>query len=188
MYDASFTGWWQWAVDTLLQLANQKLSSATGKPVTPAQTLSYVQNKLATSICTTAQKYCLGPELQQYSNFTSCYTYLTKATRFGEAHELGTSIPGPVPISCAIWRARSPSHIPYRGSVPRQTCANSGSQAGTPCSAAWCTRTWCRCVRRCTARTSGPAAGDTASIVRITWARWGRVTSVTIRLRTGMGV
>ena len=90
MYDASFTGWWQWTFDTLLQLASQKLSYATGKPVSLAETETYVQGKLATSICTTAQQYCVGPQLKQYDSLPQCYAYLTNQTRLGEAYELGT--------------------------------------------------------------------------------------------------
>ena len=89
MYDATFTGWWQWAVDLLLQTASQKLSVAEGKNVSLPETETYLQSKLATSICSTAQKYCVGPQLQQYQNASQCYSYLTTQTRFGEAYELG---------------------------------------------------------------------------------------------------
>ena len=92
MYDANFGGWWAWVVDTLLGQAQQQLSLSSGKNVTMAQTYAYVQSQLATSICTTAQKYCVGPELQQYENAASCYNFLTKETRFGESFELGKSL------------------------------------------------------------------------------------------------
>ena len=108
MYDASFTGWWQWVVDVLLGAAQQELSLTTGKNVTLTETLSYVQSKLATSICSTAQEYCVGSALQQYSNATSCYNYLTTATRFGEAYELGMS---------------------FRGFLPRRMCINKGNRS-----------------------------------------------------------
>lgn len=88
MYDATFTGWWQWAVDTLLGTAQSQLSAAEGKNVTLADTTTYIQSKLATSICSTAQEYCVG-SLQQYQNVTQCYNYLTNVTRFGAAYELG---------------------------------------------------------------------------------------------------
>ena len=91
MYDATFTGWWQWAVDTLLQTAAKELSYVEGKNVSQADTVSYVQSKLATSICTTAQKYCVGYGNKQYEDATQCYDYLTKETRFGAAYELGMS-------------------------------------------------------------------------------------------------
>lgn len=89
MYDASFTGWWQWVVDLLLTTASHQLSAIEHKPVTVPDTVAFVQSKLATSICSTAQKYCLGPQLQQYQNMTQCYNFLTNQTRFGEAYELG---------------------------------------------------------------------------------------------------
>ena len=93
MYDATFTGWWQWAVDLLLQTASQKLSVAEGKTVSLPETETYLQGKLATSICSTAQKYCVGPQLQQYQNASQCFNYLTTQTRFGEAYELGMHFP-----------------------------------------------------------------------------------------------
>lgn len=89
MYDATFTGWWQWAVDTLFQAAAKELSHVEHKNVSQADALSYVQSKLATSICTTAQKYCVGYQNKQYESVTQCYDFLTKETRFGEAFELG---------------------------------------------------------------------------------------------------
>ncbi|KAL9076298.1 MAG: hypothetical protein Q9161_001014 [Pseudevernia consocians] len=88
MYDATFTGWWQWVVDILLGLTMDKLSVAVGKNLTLAETMTYVQTKLATSICSVADKYCVGPVPQQYQNITSCYDYLTTITRFEEAYEL----------------------------------------------------------------------------------------------------
>ena len=89
MYDATFTGWWQWLVATLLETASQKLSQAEGKTVSLTETAGYVQSKLATSICSTAQKYCVGPQLMQYQNASQCYDFLTKQTRLGDAYELG---------------------------------------------------------------------------------------------------
>ncbi|KAF6219174.1 hypothetical protein HO133_004999 [Letharia lupina] len=88
LYDASFTGWWQWVVDYLPGHASQQLSIAEGKNVSLAETATYIQNKLAVSICSTAQQYCVGPALRQYQNTTQCYAYLTQQTRFGEAYEL----------------------------------------------------------------------------------------------------
>lgn len=76
-------------MDTLLGVAQQQLSIKSSKNVTAAETQTYVQSKLATSICSTAEKYCVGPALQQYYSATQCYDYLTTVTRFGEAYELG---------------------------------------------------------------------------------------------------
>ena len=88
MYDASFTGWWQWLEVVLLQQASEELSLLDGQNVSIAQTMTYAQDKLATSICGTAQKYCIGT-LQQYDNAASCYNYLTTVVPFGQAYELG---------------------------------------------------------------------------------------------------
>ena len=98
MYDATFTGWWQWAVDTLLATASQQLSAVEHKPVSLPDTVSYVQSKLATSICSTAEKYCVGPALKQYESAAQCYSYLTNQTRFGEAYELGMFSCGFFPV------------------------------------------------------------------------------------------
>ena len=89
MYDANFGGWWQWLFATIEGRAQTQLSLDSGTNVTMAQTIAYIQEQLATSICTTAEKYCVGPALQQYENATSCYDFLTKKTRYGEAYELG---------------------------------------------------------------------------------------------------
>ena len=92
MYDANFGGWWAWVEDTLMDHVQQQLSISSGKNVTLAQTYAFAQSQLATSICTTAQEYCVGPELQQYENATSCYDFLTKEIRLGESYELGKSL------------------------------------------------------------------------------------------------
>ncbi len=102
MYDATFTGWWQWAVDTLLAIASQQLSAVEHKPVSLPDTVSYVQSKLATSICSTAKKYCVGPALKQYESEAQCYGYLTNQTRFGEAYELGMCSCGSFPVEWVL--------------------------------------------------------------------------------------
>ena len=91
-------------VDILLGLAMEKLSLAEGKNLTIAETVTYVQTKLAISICSVAQEYCVGPVLQQYQNATSCYDYLTTVTRFGEAYELGTYPTGFYPVEPTLTR------------------------------------------------------------------------------------
>ncbi|CAD6593695.1 MAG: hypothetical protein ASARMPREDX12_007470 [Alectoria sarmentosa] len=131
MYDATFTGWWQWAVDLLLQTASQKLSVAEGKNVSLPETETYLQSKLATSICSTAQKYCVGPQLQQYQNASQCYSYLTTQTRFGEAYELGRNTvlcrmvhQNMVPIRPAV-------HCPHIGPSGGGYCVDTPSYAET---------------------------------------------------------
>ena len=113
MYDANFGGWWAWVEDTLIGKAQQQLSLSSGKNVTLAQTYAYVQSQLATSICTTAQEYCVGPELQQYKDATSCYNFLTKETRMGEAFELGKSLLQPPPRQTHRTTVSSPTKIHY---------------------------------------------------------------------------
>ena len=103
MYDSDFTGRWEWAVDSLLATASQKLSYVEGKPVSLAQTMDYVQAKLAKSICTTAEKYCIAG-LRQYQNLTQCYNFLTNKTRLGKAYELGTCFKGSFPVEYILTR------------------------------------------------------------------------------------
>ncbi|KAM0800059.1 hypothetical protein BDR22DRAFT_259805 [Usnea florida] len=122
MYDANFGGWWAWAVDTLIGQAQQALSLSSGKNVTTAQTYAYVQSKLATSICTTAQEYCVGPALQQYDSATSCYNFLTNETRLGESYELGRNT--------VLCRMVHQNMVPLR---PEVHCPHIGPTGGGYC-------------------------------------------------------
>ena len=89
-------------MDTLLGVAQTQLSTQSNKNVTAAETQTYIQSKLATSICSTAQTYCVGPALQQYTSATECYNYLTTVTRFGEAYELGAHFLGSFPVKLLL--------------------------------------------------------------------------------------
>ena len=51
----------------------------------------YATQKLAESICTTAQTYCNGTNVQ-YNSTADCMTFLTSEIRFGEAYELGEDL------------------------------------------------------------------------------------------------
>lgn len=93
MYDATFTGLWQWLEVIMMEVAQQELSKVEGKNISIDATMVYAQSKVAKSICSTAQQYCVGV-LQQYENASECYEYLTNVTRFGEAYELGTHFYG----------------------------------------------------------------------------------------------
>ena len=89
-------------MDILLGVAQQQLSIKSAKNVTAAETQAFVQDKLATSICSTAEKYCVGPALKQYDSTTQCHTYLTTVTRFGEAYELGARFWGSFPVELSL--------------------------------------------------------------------------------------
>ena len=80
-YDATFK-WWQWTVDYLLQTA-----AAASNQTLPAIE-KYVTQQLANSICTTAQTYCNGTNVQ-YKSQNDCLNFLTNEVRLGEAYELG---------------------------------------------------------------------------------------------------
>lgn len=127
MYEATFTGWWQWAVDILFQTASKELSFVENKLVSIADTQTYVQRKLATSICATAQRYCLGPTLQQYQNATACYEFLTTKTRFGEAYELGMPFfAPPFPVVRAANVGYRPEHAALSHGASEHGSAASG--------------------------------------------------------------
>ncbi|KAL2042776.1 hypothetical protein N7G274_004535 [Stereocaulon virgatum] len=80
-YDATFK-WWQWTFDYLIQTA------AAANKMNLTQIEAYATDKLATSICSTAQTHCNGTNTQ-YNSTSSCHNYLTTQIRFGEAYELG---------------------------------------------------------------------------------------------------
>lgn len=80
-YDATFK-WWQWTFNYLIQTA------AAAQNMNLTQIEAYATDKLATSICSTAQTFCNGTNTQ-YNSTASCYNYLTTQIRFGEAYELG---------------------------------------------------------------------------------------------------
>lgn len=122
MYDASFTGWWQWAVKILVQAAQQQLSVVEAKNVSLAETTSYIQSKLATSICSTAEQYCVGPSLVQYQSTSQCYDFLTQQTRFGEAYELGRNT--------VLCRMVHQNMVPFR---PAVHCPHIGPSGGGYC-------------------------------------------------------
>jgi len=54
-----------------------------------AQTVAYLSNKLAQSICYTAETYCTGDN-QQYADNAACMAFLLSIP-FGQAYQLGMS-------------------------------------------------------------------------------------------------
>ena len=68
MYDATFK-WWQWTVDYLLETAGISLGVTDQEKV-----VGYATQKLAGSICNTAEKYCNGTN-QQYDSRESCQKF-----------------------------------------------------------------------------------------------------------------
>ncbi|MCJ1458580.1 hypothetical protein MMC28_008953 [Mycoblastus sanguinarius] len=113
-YDATFK-WWQWTVDYLLQTA----ASASNMSLTQMEV--YATQKLAESICTTAQTYCNGTNVQ-YNSTADCMTFLTSEIRFGEAYELGRNT--------LLCRMVHQNMVPYR---PAVHCPHIGPTGGGYC-------------------------------------------------------
>lgn len=130
MYDASFLGWFQWALATLLAAAQQQISDSLGKDVSLAQTMEYVQSKVSASVCTTAQQYCVG-ELQQYTSYSECYNFLTNKTRLGEAYELGRNTVYCRMVHQNMVPLRPAVHCPHIGPSGGGYCVDSPSYEDT---------------------------------------------------------
>ncbi|PWY88288.1 hypothetical protein BO70DRAFT_359735 [Aspergillus heteromorphus CBS 117.55] len=80
-YDATFR-WFGFLLDTLIEtLATQQNSTTT-------QATALLTQMLATTICETHEQYCTG-ENQQYTNSSTCYTFLTEDIPFGKDYQLG---------------------------------------------------------------------------------------------------
>ncbi|KAK3677781.1 hypothetical protein LTR78_002631 [Recurvomyces mirabilis] len=81
-YDVTFRRFDQ-IVDILVANVAQQIHVNTS-----AQAVSFLTNALASTICNTEVQYCNGSN-QQYSDFQSCFAFLTQDIRFGTAYELG---------------------------------------------------------------------------------------------------
>ena len=81
-YDSTFR-YLQWQFDYLFKLAMPLL-----KVNSTSAVVEEVSLLLASSICSTAQKYCFGTN-KQYDTLDACNKFLTKDVRFGQAYELG---------------------------------------------------------------------------------------------------
>ncbi|MCJ1229429.1 hypothetical protein MMC12_006095 [Toensbergia leucococca] len=114
-YDATFR-WFQWGLDYLIEASMPilKVNSIT-------QAVGLITESLAKSICATEQKYCNGTN-QQYTNADTCYTYLTKEVRFGQAYELGRNT--------LLCRSVHQNMVPFRPSVH---CPHIGPTGGGYC-------------------------------------------------------
>jgi hypothetical protein len=91
----------QWQLTSTISTIATTLNLSSTVDLTPI-----LHEKLATSICTTATKFCNGTNLQ-YQNQTACENHLVNETRFGEGWEWGMDT-----VSC-----RMVSRIVYRFAV-----------------------------------------------------------------------
>jgi hypothetical protein len=73
----------QWQLTSTISTIATTLNLSSTVDLTPI-----LHEKLATSICTTATKFCNGTNLQ-YQNQTACENHLVNETRFGEGWEWG---------------------------------------------------------------------------------------------------
>ena len=81
-YDVTFR-WFDQIIDLLIGNVQQAINASSVE-----QAVEYYSTALATSICNTEVSYCNGTN-QQYSDFNSCYNFLTNDIRFGKSYELG---------------------------------------------------------------------------------------------------
>lgn len=97
-YDAVFK-WWPWAIEYILGNAATKLGTKSlNATVEINATVEKVSEALVKSICSTAQDFCTGLNVQ-YSSERECQEFLTQKVRFGQAHEAGMSIISQLPSS-----------------------------------------------------------------------------------------
>ncbi|KAL8790686.1 MAG: hypothetical protein Q9213_000534 [Squamulea squamosa] len=89
-YDATFK-YWQWTVEYLIGAAGKKFGTNSAEA-----TARVLTQAIANSICETAMKNCNGTNAQ-YTGSEECINFLTKKVRFGQAYELGMSLPLFVP-------------------------------------------------------------------------------------------
>lgn len=94
-YDAVFK-WWPWVIEYVLGKAASKLGT---KGLN--ETVEKLAEALAESICSTAQNYCKGANVQ-YASIGECKEFLTQKVRFGQAHEAGMSIITHSSSSCTL--------------------------------------------------------------------------------------
>lgn len=98
-YDAIFK-WWPWTIEYILGKAASQLGTKS-----LAATVEKFTGILAESICSTAQNFCKGPNVQ-YASKKECEEFLTQKVRFGQAHEAGmstTTCPLSSPQEMAGW-------------------------------------------------------------------------------------
>lgn len=114
-YDATFR-YLQWQFDSLMSVGQTELGLNSTSEVETA-----VGEKLAASICATAQTYCNGTNLQ-YNSAAACYEYLTQEVRFGQAYEMG--------MNTLLCRMVHQNMVPYR---PDVHCSHIGPTGGGYC-------------------------------------------------------
>lgn len=114
-YDATFR-YLQWNFDYLLGVGQELLHLNS-----TAAVQQIVQQKLAASICTTAQTYCVGDN-QQYNSTADCFDFLANTTPFGQAYQMG--------MDTLLCRMVHQNMVPFR---PDVHCPHIGVSGGGYC-------------------------------------------------------
>lgn len=121
-YDATYR-WFANLLDATLAAAMPLINATT-----PAGAVAYFRNAIATSICTTSQQYCAGPNAQ-YADFAACHRTLAADKRFGASYELGADTllcrmvhENMVPLRPAV-------HCPHIGPAGGGMCVDDTSYA-----------------------------------------------------------
>ncbi|EPS27054.1 hypothetical protein POX_g08647 [Penicillium oxalicum] len=114
-YDATFR-WFEYLLDLILDSVGKKINATS-----PTQTVAYMSDLLAKTICATHEASCTGAN-QQYNSTEACYKYLTESVRFGKSYELGRNT--------LLCREVHEHMVPYR---PDVHCSHIGPSGGSYC-------------------------------------------------------
>lgn len=114
-YDVTFRRF-DWQFDWLLSIGQADLGINS-----TAAMAAEVTALLATSVCETASLYCNGTNLQ-YTDFDSCYAYLTEDVRLGSSYQLG--------MNTLLCRMVHQVMVPFR---PDVHCSHIGPTGGAYC-------------------------------------------------------
>ncbi|KAG9243982.1 hypothetical protein BJ878DRAFT_95672 [Calycina marina] len=114
-FDVTFR-YWQWLVDHVITASAPKVGATS-----PEEAITKLGQLVAQGVCSTHQMYCTGGNTQ-YADFNACLSYLTNATRFGQAYELGRDT--------LLCRSLHRNMVPYR---PEVHCPHIGPAGGGMC-------------------------------------------------------
>jgi hypothetical protein len=115
MYDFTFR-YFSWLYDTFFEIIQNQINALTHE-----QTIFWITDRLATSICSTHQMYCNGAN-QQYASYDACDQFLRSQIRFGKAYEMGRNT--------LLCRMLHQNMVQYR---PTVHCPHIGPSGGGMC-------------------------------------------------------
>lgn len=114
-YEVTFRNWNLFVGENLQRLAAQKFGGSV------PNTVSYVADQLANTICQIHDQYCTR-ENKQYQDSATCHRFLTAEIPFGEGHEMGRNT-----LLCRM------AHYPMVPLRPNVHCGHIGPDGGGMC-------------------------------------------------------